>query len=208
MKIEKISDNKIKVTISFNDLEKRNIDLSSLNYNSPETQELFWDMIEQAEMELGFTTSDAQLCIEAVPDADEGFVILITKMYEECEFESIHKYIKNRFKKTDLRVKKKTKKVCSAIVIYAFDDFEDLCLLSKRLFNIYSGESTLYKLENTYYLLLTKNSWSVDNLDTFDLVLSEYGQKVKNTNFYEGYLNEHGVKIIDYAAIESIVNYF
>ena len=41
MKIEKINENKIKVTISFNDLEERNIDLNSLNYNSPETQELF-----------------------------------------------------------------------------------------------------------------------------------------------------------------------
>lgn len=208
MKIEKINDNKIKVTISFNDLEERNIDLTSLNYNSPETQELFWDMMEQAEIELGFTASDSQLCIEAVPDSDEGFVILITKMDEECEFESIHKYIKNRFKKTDLRVKKKTKKVCSTIVIYAFDDFEDLCLLSKRLFNIYTGESTLYKLKNTYYLLLTKNSWSIDNLKTFDLILNEYGQKIKNTNFFEGYLNEYAITVIDCSAIESIVNYF
>ncbi|HHX17610.1 MAG TPA: adaptor protein MecA [Clostridium sp.] len=208
MKIEKINENKIKVTISFNDLEERNIDLNSLNYNSPETQELFWDMMEQAEIQLGFTASDAQLCIEAVPDADEGFVILITKMDEENEFESIHKYIKNRFRKTDLRVKKKTKKVCSTIVIYAFDDFENLCVLCKNLFDIYSGESTLYKLKNTYYLLLTKNSWSVDNLNAFDLILNEYGQKVKNTNFYEGYLNEHAVKVIDCAAIETIVNYF
>ena len=110
MKIEKINENKIKVTISFNDLEERNIDLNSLNYNSPETQELFWDMMEQAEIQLGFTASDAQLCIEAVADADEGFVILITKMDEDNEFESIHKYIKNRFRRADLRVKKKTKK--------------------------------------------------------------------------------------------------
>ncbi|MDQ2086280.1 adaptor protein MecA [Herbivorax sp. ANBcel31] len=208
MKIERINDNKIKVTISLNDLEERNIDLNSLNYNSPETQELFWDMMEQAEIQFGFTASDSQLCIEAVPDADEGFVILITKMDEDGEFESIHKYIKNRFKKTDLRVKKKTKKVCSSIVIYAFDDFDNLCLLCNRLYKTYSGESTLYKLKDVYYILLTKNSWSVDNLDAFDLILNEYGQKVKKTYFYEGYLNEHAVKIIDCTAIESIIAYF
>lgn len=208
MKIEKINENKIKVTISFNDLEERNIDLNSLNYNSPETQELFWDMMEQAELQLGFTASDSQLCIEAVADADEGFVILITKMDEENEFESIHKYIKNRFRRADLKVKKKTKKVCSTMVMYAFDDFENLCALCKRLSDIYFGESTLYKLKNTYYLLLTKNSLCIDNLSAFDLILNEYGRKNKNVSFYEGYLNEYAIKVIDGAAIETIINYF
>lgn len=208
MKIEKINENKIKVTISFNDLEERNIDLNSLNYNSPETQELFWDMMEQAELQLGFTASDSQLCIEAVADADEGFVILITKMDEENEFESIHKYIKNRFRRADLKVKKKTKRVCSTMVMYAFDDFENLCALCKRLSDIYFGESTLYKLKNTYYLLLTKNSLCIDNLSAFDLILNEYGRKNKNVSFYEGYLNEYAIKVIDGAAIETIINYF
>ncbi|AUG57010.1 adaptor protein MecA [Acetivibrio saccincola] len=208
MKIEKINENKIKVTISFNDLEERNIDLNSLNYNSPETQELFWDMMEQAEMQLGFTASDAQLCIEAVADADEGFIILITKMDEENEFESIHKYIKNRFRRADLRVKKKAKRVCSTLVMYSFDDFENLCVLSKRLSDIYSGESTLYKFKDTYYLLLTRSLWSVDNLSAFDLILNEYGRKIKNSNFYEGYLNEYAVKVIEGTAIETIANYF
>ena len=46
MKIERINENEIKVTISVNDLLERNIDLSSLNYNSPQAQELFWDMME------------------------------------------------------------------------------------------------------------------------------------------------------------------
>ncbi|TYQ16097.1 UNVERIFIED_CONTAM: adapter protein MecA 1/2 [Acetivibrio alkalicellulosi] len=208
MRIEKINDNKIKVTISLNDLEERNIDLNSLNYNSPAAQELFWDMMEQAEMQFGFSASDAQLCIETVPDSDEGFVVIISRIDEDGEFESIQKYIKNKFRKTDLRVKKKNKKVCSSIVIFSFDEFNNLCLLCKRLCDMYSGESTLYKLKNVYYLLLTKNSWSVTNLNSFELILNEYGNKIKNTNFYEGYLNEYGVKIIDCNAIESLNKYF
>lgn len=49
MKIEKINENIIKVTISLSDLEERNIDFSAFNYNSPAAQELFWDMMEQPE---------------------------------------------------------------------------------------------------------------------------------------------------------------
>ena len=208
MRIEKINENKIKVTISLNDLEERNIDLDSMNYNSPAAQELFWDMMEQAEIQFGFNASDAQICIEAVPDSDEGFVVIITKLDDDGDFESIHKYIKNRFKKTDLRVKKKSQKVCSSLDIYIFNTFEDLCLLCKRIKHIYSGESTLYKLKNSYYLLLTKNTWAVDNIKLFDTILNEYGTRVANINFYEGYLNEYASKIAQYDAVEVINGYF
>lgn len=208
MKIERINENKIKVTISIDDLEERNVDLNTLNYNTPAAQELFWDMMEQAEMQFGFDASDSQICVEAIPDSDEGFVIIITKLDEDGEFESIQKYIKNRFKKSDLRVKKKNSRVSSTVTIYFFNDFNDLCLLSQKLRRIYSGESTLYRLKGTYYLILTKNSWSVENLNTFEFLLNEFGNKIKNTSFYEGYLSEYADKIIEYNAVETINDYF
>ena len=102
MKIEKVNDNKIKVIVSFDDLEERDIDVSTFSYSSPETQELFWDLMEQAESELGFSVAESQLCIEAVSDVEEGFVITITRIDEEGEFESIHKFIKNKYNIYDL----------------------------------------------------------------------------------------------------------
>jgi len=96
MKIEKINENMIKVTVSVKDLVERNIDMEALNYNSPAAQELFWDMMEQAETQYGFNMSDSQLVIEPFPDAAEGFIITITKLDEDGDFESIQKYIKSR----------------------------------------------------------------------------------------------------------------
>ncbi|MGI6777937.1 MAG: adaptor protein MecA [Acetivibrionales bacterium] len=208
MKIEKISENMIKVTISLNDLEERNIDLDALNYNSPAAQELFWDMMEQAEVEFGFNISDSQLIIEPVPDSDEGFIITITKMDEDGDFESIQKYIKNRFKKSDLRVKKKSLKISSALIIYSFSSFDDLIDLCKNINELYSGDSSLYKCNSTYYLILTRNSYLSTNIKIFDNLLNEYGNKVSNVAFYEGYLNEYGVKIIEHEAVEIISTYF
>lgn len=208
MKIERINDKEIKVTISLNDLEERNIDLGSLNYNSPAAQELFWDMMEQAEIEFGFSSSDSQLCIEATPDSDEGFVVTISKIDEDGDFESIQKYIKNKFKKNDLRVKKKNRKIFSTIMIYSFNEFEDLCALSKKINPMYSGESSLFKLKETYYLILTRSSFTISNSKMFDVFLSEYGRRIANIGFYEGYLNEYGTKIIEFNAIEILNNYF
>jgi len=208
MKIEKVNENEIKVTISTDDLEERNIDLGSLNYNSPAAQDLFWDMMEQAETEFGFNTSNSQLCIEAIPDCEDGFVITITKVEEEGDFESIQKYITTKFKKNDLKIKKKTRKVFSTVTIYSFFDFEDLCVLSKKIQLIYSGDSSLFKYKNVYYLILTRNNLTASDTRIFEAHLSEYGKRVSNVGFYEGYLNEYGTTIIDYNAVGVLNTYF
>jgi len=208
MKIERVSENIIKVTISLNDLEERNIDLSTLNYNSPAAQELFWDMMEQAEIEFGFNVSDSQLIIEPIPDSDEGFIITITRIDDEGDFESIHKYIKNKFRKTDIRVKKKTRRVLSTILIYSFDNFDDLCSLCKKVQSLYLGESSVYKCKSTYYMVLTRSNLTVSDTKMFEILLGEYGKKVQNVGFYEGYLNEYGERVVEGNAVEVLNSYF
>jgi adapter protein MecA 1/2 len=208
MKIEKINENMIKVTISLNDLEERNIDLNALNYNSPAAQELFWDMMEQAEEQFGFNLSDSQLIIEPIPDSTDGFIITITKIDEDGDFESIQKYIKSKLKKSDLRVKKKGRRICSAIVIHSFDSIDDVCALSRKLEGIYAGESTLYKCRDTYYLTMTRLSSQSPNAKLLEICLGEYGNKIGNINFYDGYLNEYGEKIIEGNALEVLRIYF
>lgn len=208
MKIEKINENMIKVTISLNDLEERNIDLNALNYNSPAAQELFWDMMEQAEEQFGFNLSDSQLIIEPIPDSNQGFIITITRLDEDGDFESIQKYIKSKLKKSDLKIKKKSRKVCSTIIIYSFCNIDDVCALSKKMENIYSGDCTLYKCRDTYYLVMTRNTLSIPDSKVFEIYLNEYGKKVTNINFFEGYLNEYGEKIISGNALEVLRQYF
>jgi adapter protein MecA 1/2 len=208
MKIEKINENKIKVTIPLSDLKERNIDIGTLNYNSPAAQELFWDMMEQAEIQFGFKASDSQLCIEAIPDSSEGFIVTITKIDGEGDFESIHKYIKGKYKNSDINVKSKPLKSTSNHVIYFFEDFDDICSLSKKLYNIYAGDSTLYKYKDIYYLILSKNKLLISSINLFDSILSEYGTKVQNVIYYEGFLNEYATKIIEYNAVETLNGYF
>ncbi len=208
MKIERIGFNKIKITLSVDELERWNVDIDDLSYNTPEVQEMFWTMMKKAEAETGFYVDDSQLIIEAMPMHSDGFVILITRVEDDEDFESIHKYIKNRFKKSELRVKKKSKKIHSTILTYIFDDFDNICAASIRLNNMYNGNSTLYKYKDYYYLLLTRNSSSDKNPEDVETILSEYGDKVENSSIMEGFFNEHGDKIIENNAVETLNNYF
>ena len=47
MKVEKVDDNKIKITLSFEELEMRNIKLSDIEKNNSAARKLFMNLIEE-----------------------------------------------------------------------------------------------------------------------------------------------------------------
>ena len=66
MQIEKITENKIRIILNVQDLEEKNIDLHTFMSNSIESQDLFYDVLDKAEKEVGFETKDYKLMIEAL----------------------------------------------------------------------------------------------------------------------------------------------
>ncbi len=210
MKIERISDNKIRVTISLDDLEERNIDLESLNYDTPAAQELFRDMMEQAELEFGFSAeeNDSHLVFEAYQNSDDCFVVTITRLDDESDFESIHKYIKNKYRNHDLRTGRRSRKLYSSLLIYRFKDFDDLCSAVKATSGMYTGESSLYEYKGCYYLVLSRNNLNITRPRAFDAIIREYGEKLSNQSFYDGFLNEYGNLIVEGNAMEVIDLHF
>jgi len=73
--IEKITENKIRITLNLKDLEEKNIDLHTFMSNSIESQDLFYDMLDKAEKEVGFQTKDYKLMIEALAIPNRNFYI-------------------------------------------------------------------------------------------------------------------------------------
>lgn len=80
MKIEKISDNQIKCTLTRQDLEDRKIRLSELVYGSDKAKQLFKDMLHMAAIECGFDGEEMPIMVEAIPAAKDSLVLIITKM--------------------------------------------------------------------------------------------------------------------------------
>ena len=79
MKIEKLTENKIRVIINSQDLKDNHIDLHTLMTKTLENQSLFFDMLSKAEQVVGFYTDGCRLLIEAFSFADDIFVFTITK---------------------------------------------------------------------------------------------------------------------------------
>lgn len=80
MKIEKITDNQIRCTLTKSDLADRQLKLSELAYGTEKAKDLFRDMMEQASYEFGFEAEDIPLMIEAIPLSSETVILIITKV--------------------------------------------------------------------------------------------------------------------------------
>ena len=220
MNIQRIGEDIIRVSIPKTDLIQRNINVNSLDGKSPDVQELFWYILDKAESEIDFNIIDSQFYVEAIPDSDNGFIATITKVKDNDKDDndkddkddndkSIQKHIKNKF--NDNPVKTPTlnnKRICSSIVIYEFKNLDDVTFLCRQLHSIYTGDSSLFKHSNNYYLLFTKNSLSVTNSKLFELLLAEYGHKAPNAAFLEGYLNEYGTIMIQHNAVKILNDFY
>ena len=77
LRIEKITENKIRIILNLQDLQEKNIDLHTFMSNSIESQDLFYDMLDEAEKEIGFKTKDYKLMIEAIAVPER-------KLYTNC----------------------------------------------------------------------------------------------------------------------------
>ena len=80
MKIEKVNDTQIRCTLTREDLESREINLSELAYGSEKAKDLFRDMMQQANYEFGFEAENIPLMIEAIPLSSESIILIITKV--------------------------------------------------------------------------------------------------------------------------------
>lgn len=207
LKIEKISDNMIKVTISLKELEERDIDFQSLARNPEAAQELLWDMMELAEMQYGFDFSNVHVAFEPICDFIEGFIITITQIDEDMDFEFLHRHLKNKIRRRSVKTNKRARRIIYPVkMVYCFESLEDVCDLAGKIHDKYSGDSSLYKLANRYYLFL--ESTQPINYTKLELLSGEYGRRIRNTVYYEGYLNEYGDIMIKKDAINILYQYF
>ena len=123
MQIEKINNNKLKVILNVNDLEKNNIDLNNFMANSLESQELFLDILDLAEEKFNFYVHDSKLVIESISLANNIFIFTITKL-NETSYEKSNNYI------------------------YCFDNFDNVSHIFK-----YINIENLFKYNDKYYLI-------------------------------------------------------
>lgn len=207
MKFEKLSENKIRITLSIQDLAEKEIDFHVFMSNSIESQDILLDMLEQAKKETGFDPENYNLKIEALAMADTSFVFTITK---EIPDEKI------KLPKKKFTIKRKSLNPSSTQAVYSFTTFDDFCSFlhflqdSKLLEDMAHIADTvlLYQYQGKYYLLMNGIHSEVVNKLRFYTGITEFAKYVTNSKVYASKLSECGTLIMNHNALEVGTKYF
>jgi len=199
MKIEKISDNKLKIVLTKQDLIDKHIDIKNLNPNSMESQNLFFDLLQEIESYHDFDLEDSQILLEGVSTTNGSMILTITKRNDDfIETKKTPKLI--------VKKKKENTNLANTEFIYKFDNLDNFIdfsssirTLPKRYIN------TLYKLKENYYLTLKIANIKEDSYKNVFLQLSDYAETMPYIN-YKNKLTEYGEIIIKNSAIQKINN--
>lgn len=187
MKFEKLTDTKIKITLSLKDMELNNISLENILSNSADSQKLIESIIYKAEQKLDFNTDNSQLLVEAMSPSHDEFIFIITRILHDNLNSFIFKF-KN------------------------FDDFISLCCFLKNLSYLdlknFSRNFSLIFYSNTYYLRFNNSLNSSILINYLRTIFSEFGIDVSSSVGIDGVLNEYGKIIWKKNAIIKCINCF
>lgn len=204
MKIEKLTENKIRVIIHSDELGLSNMNLPGIMTKAVETQDIFSDILKKAEKEVDFHTDGCKLLIEAFSSLEDIFIFTITKYSPD-----------NDMKKKKLTVKRKSFDKISEHVICKFVDFDTFCEFCNAIKHIHKPDNSkltqnasLYLWKNAYYLILRNINTKYKNMNQFYSTLSEFGKTLSFSNNFEYKLLEHGKVIIKKNAIDLGINFF
>ena len=231
MKIEKLNENQLKITLAPEDLSIRGLALTELSYGSPKTKDLYNELLEQAISEFGFESEEGALVIEAVPTSKGNLIIFITKNPTaddldtrfsrfSPDFQSIAEDSENEFipltdmlnvsdshqkkvKSSEDKATEKTSVGEAATRIFIFKSLEAVTELAVHINGLFTGKSSLYKNPQTglYFLILEKNPSDKDVFGKVCNIASEYSTQSRCNYATTAVINEHCEKIIGNDAI-------
>lgn len=208
MKIEKLNDDKIRITLNIEDLEAEHIDFHTFMSNPIESQDIFLLMLEKAEKEVGFITDDYRLMIEALALSDGNFILTVTRMEVEAKE-------KTSYKKKKLSIKRKNFNINSNIAIYRFETFDDFCSFcnftnNSILRNLHSfiNNISLYSYNEKYYLVFSEINVNSNLLKTICSSITEFAHFVSESSTFINKLTEHGNLLIKDSAIDTCLRHF
>lgn len=208
MKIEKLTENKIRIILRKEDFKDKSIDLQKFILNTPESQSLFLEILDKAEKEVNFDTDGHKLLIETYFEGNDICIFTITKYIES----NVHtKNIRKRY----LKVKRKSQIFNNTSLVYKFNEFEDFCDFCNFIYKNNNIElkglfrtSLLYNYNDTYYLVIDGINLSHKSLNSFHSSLLEFSSLLEYNKNFKFKLKEHGKIFIRNNAINTGIKYF
>ncbi len=208
MKIEKINENKIKVTFDYTDLKDNNIDFHSFMSNSIQSQELFLKILEQAEQNLDFQTDEYKLEINTLALSNGIFILTVSRLGKVAK-------VKKKTNPTVLHIKRKTNSTSTNLSIYEFKDFDNFIgfcqfvsveTYNTSILNSLKNNNSLFKYDNKYFLAISTTNLSIKEKEFLFSTITEFAKFISNSPIFFAKLKENAVCFLSKNAINLCIN--
>lgn len=234
MKIERINENTLKFYISYVDIEDRGFDREEIWYNRDRSEELFWQMMDEAHSQESFSL-EGPLWIQ-VQALEKGMEIIVTRaqvskdgsnlqlpvsadkkldmpVNEDAGSEDKDRLQNDEDEKKEPRGKHEHHYTIihenggdAISFIIEFEDIEDLIALSHTFEGHEDMDTSLYAYDDKYYLSVRfSEELSEDQQDDDLSTMLEFGVDTHLTCFM---LQEYGKELIDTQALKTIKSHF
>lgn len=197
MRMERLSQDKIRIFLTFDDLTERGIQKEDMWREIPKVHELFSEMMDQAYNELGFDAS-GPLAVEVFAMPAQGMVVIVTRGKLERDSDSA---TEDEDEVYELEVTLEQ----SEAIIYRFRDIEDAIGAAKTLSGRLTDEGRMYRYQNQWLLCFDPAGLESTSYHALIAVLAEYGEATTTT---PAVLEEYGKLIIASNAVKVLADNF
>ncbi len=191
MKIEKLTENKIRVIINTDELGENHINLHNIMTKAIETQDFFSLMLKKAEKEVDFHTEGCKLLIEAFSSLEDVLVFTITKYLPDSET-----------RKKKLVVKRKSFDKTSKLAVCQFENFEVFCEFCNSIKSLHKIEiaklaknTALYSWKDSYYLVLRNINTTYPSINLFYSTISEFGKLLSYSEHLKVLIKKNAIDV-------------
>lgn len=163
MELIRISQDKIKISLTKSDLDAYDISVDSIDYQTEQTRNVFKELFGKAKNQTGFDADGEKVFVQIYTARDGGCEIFISKLNKPALPE------KKQYKTT----------------VFVFDELKALLCACKQLVRLgYSGDSDAYADGNKRFFLVLNALRKTENA-----YLREFGEPVEDTLI--DYIREH-----------------
>jgi adapter protein MecA 1/2 len=204
LKIEKLDENKIKITFDCQDLAENNIDFHSFMSDSEKSKSLFLKILDKADETVGFQTKNCKLEFNTIALSNGNFILTITRICNEetnCNF------------KRKVHIRRKTNNKKSKFSVYKFSSFDyflDFCNFLEHNANMtfidkLENKNSLYKFGSLYFFAVSTNTMSDPQKEFLFSSITEFGNFISNSPEFFAKIKENSFCFLDKNAIKACI---
>lgn len=193
MELIRISDSKLKIMLSAEDMAHYAITPDVLNYENTETRRAVWQILDEAKQQTGFDAASDRVLIQVYPSRTGGCELYITKILTPAA--------------GGTALAERPSRAEGRIGVYAFSALGDLLSSCRQLLRSgYNGESAAYMGEDgRYYLIVReKTGEGLCGAPPAYNPAEEYGERLTGGIAKMAYIKEHARCLCGSQAIEHL----